>query len=163
MRSAYGMTRYLLGFLLFFAVPALAANNLPVPRWASLRSDDVNLRTGPGQRYPIQWVYHRAGLPVEVVEQFNDWRRIRMDDGTLGWVHESMISAKRYVIITGKEAHVVRYDPSENARPLMKVDSHVVARLAECNPRWCRIQAAGHKGWIEKQYLWGVYSSEVIE
>lgn len=157
------MRRCFLVLLLIFSVPALAATNLPLPRWGSLKSDDVNLRTGPGTRYPITWVYHRSGLPVEVVEQFNDWRRIRMSDGTLGWVHETMVATKRNVIITGKEAHIVRYDPKEQARPLMKVDPGVVARLAECQPDWCRIQAAGHKGWIEKQYLWGVYPNEVIE
>ena len=157
------MKRTLFILMLFFAAPALAAGNPPVPRWASLKSDDINLRTGPGTRYPIQWIYHREGLPVEVIEQFGDWRRIRTNDASVGWVHESMLSVKRYVIITGAAAQVVRYDPRPDARPMMKVDPHVVARLVECERDWCRIQAASHKGWIAKTALWGVYPDEIIE
>lgn len=154
--------RYFL-ILLLLAAPAALAAGLPLPRWASLKSDDINARTGPGLRYPIAWVYRKSGLPVEIIEEFGAWRRIRDADGTLGWVHESMVTAKRTAMVTGKEAHVVRFDPSETARPMMKVDPKVVARLVECRREWCRIQAAGHKGWIEKQYLWGVYPAEIIE
>ncbi|MDE3038870.1 MAG: hypothetical protein KGJ21_10540 [Pseudomonadota bacterium] len=143
-------------------VPAFATS-LPLPRWASLKSDEINARTGPGTRYPIAWVYHRAEMPVEIVEEFGQWRKIRDAEGTAGWVHESMLGGRRYVVITGKEAHVVRFDPSAGARPMLKVDPRVIARLAECKPHWCRIQVAGRKGWIEKQYLWGVYPKEIIE
>src|SRR5579872_1021736 len=94
---------------------ALARDNntsgLPVPRFVSLKSDEVNVRTGPGTRYPIQWVYRRAGLPVEVIEEYDVWRKIRDSEGTAGWVHKTMIDGKRNIMIRAKDPRVVRIDP----------------------------------------------------
>ena len=153
--------------LFWLALPhaALAVNTsgLPVPRFASLKPEEVNVRTGPGTRYPIQWVYHRAGMPVEVVEEYDLWRKIRDVEGTSGWVHKTMLEGKRSVIIKGKEAHIVRIEPEPKAKPILKAEPMVAARLMECQPEWCRIQISGRKGWIEKQYLWGVYADEIIE
>ncbi len=129
----------------------------------SLKSDEVNVRTGPGMRYPIQWVYHRSGMPVEIVEEYDVWRKIRDSEGTTGWVHKTMLDGKRNVMIKGKEAHIVRIDSEEDAKPILKAEPMVTARLMECQPEWCRIQVSGRKGWIEKKYLWGVYPDEIIE
>lgn len=151
--------------LLMLPQAALAANTsgLPLPRFVSLKPEEVNVRTGPGTRYPIQWVYHRQGMPVEIVEEFDIWRKIRDIEGTTGWVHKTMLDGRRNVLIKGKEARVVRLDSEAKAKPLLKVEPMVIGRLMECQPDWCRIQVSGRKGWIEKKYLWGVYPKEVFD
>lgn len=145
--------------------PLLAAggSGLPVPRFVTLKNDDINVRTGPGTRYPIQWVYHRAGMPVEVIEEYDLWRKIRDVEGTTGWVHKTMLDGRRAVMVRGKEAHILRMEPEPAAKPLLKTEPMVTARLMECQLDWCRIQVSGRKGWMEKKYLWGIYPEEVFE
>lgn len=162
------LTRYFIAAWLAaggIAFPALAANTsgLPVPRFVSLKSDETNVRTGPGTRYPIAWVYRRSGMPVEVIEEYDLWRKIRDVEGTTGWVHKGMLEGQRNVVIKGGEARIVKSEPGEDARSVLKAAPMVTARLVECEPEWCRIQLSGRKGWIEKKYLWGVYANEVFE
>ena len=145
------------------AAMAVTSTGLPVPRFVALKADEVNVRTGPGTRYPIQWVYHKQGMPVEVVEEYDAWRKIRDVEGTTGWVHKGMVDGRRNVIITGKAPQIVRIDADENSKPILKVEPDVIARVVECSANWCRIQASGRKGWIEKTHLWGVYPKETIE
>ena len=157
--------RYFWFVLLLFIAPAQAANTsgLPVPRFVSLKSEEVNVRTGPGTRYPIQWVYHRSGLPVEVIEEYDIWRKIRDSDGTTGWVHKTMLDGHRNVVIIGKTAQILRVDGEATAKPILKAEPQVIARLVECEKDWCRIQVSGRKGWIAKKSIWGVYPAEVFE
>lgn len=138
-------------------------SGLPVPRFVSLKSDETNIRTGPGTRYPIQWVYRRDGLPVEVVEEFEHWRKIRDMEGTAGWVHKSLLSGARHALIKAKEARIIRAEPAAKGRPLLKLEPQVIVQLVECEKDWCRIQVTGRKGWLEKKYLFGVYSDETID
>jgi SH3-like domain-containing protein len=150
-------------FMLLFAVPPAHAEGLPLPRFVSLKSDEANVRTGPGTRYPIQWVYRRAGMPVEVVEEYDLWRKIRDVEGTTGWVHKTMLDGRRTVMIKGKEARVMRLEPEAKAKPILKAEPMVIARVVECQKDWCRIQLSARKGWIEKKHLWGVYPDEIFE
>ena len=102
-------------------------------------------------------------MPVEVIEEYDVWRKIRDVEGTAGWVHKTMLDGKRNIMIKGKEPRIVRTEPEAKAKPLLKAEPLVTARLVECQLKWCRIQISGRKGWIEKQYLWGVYPNEIIE
>ena len=138
-------------------------SGLPLPRFVTLKPEEANIRTGPGTRYPIQWVYRRQGMPVEVIEEYDLWRKIRDPEGTTGWVHKTMLDGKRSVMIRGKEAHVIRIDPEPDARPLLKAEPTVIGRLLECQSDWCRVKIDNRKGWIEKKFLWGVYKDEVFE
>src|SRR5258706_546116 len=95
-------TRWFVLITLLFCSAANAAS-LPLPRFVSLKSEEANVRTGPGTRYPIQWVYHRAGMPVEIVEEYDLWRKIRDVEGTTGWVHKTMLAGNRTALIKGKE------------------------------------------------------------
>ncbi len=140
-----------------------ASTGLPVPRFVSLKSDEVNVRTGPGTRYPIQWVYQRDGLPVEIVEEFDLWRKIRDMDGGTGWVHKSMLSGARRAFIYGKEPQIVRANPQSEARAIIKAESMVIVDMLECEVSWCRVQLSGRKGWVQKQSLWGVYKDEIFD
>lgn len=142
---------------------AITASGLPIPRFVSLKSDEVNIRTGPGTRYPIQWVYRRKGMPVEVTEEYDAWRKVRDVEGTSGWVHKGMIDGTRNVMIKGETPQVVRLDADAKSKPLLKVEPKVIAGVVECQEDWCRILVSGRKGWLEKKHLWGVYPKEAIE
>ncbi len=156
-----------LAFSMSLMLPVLAATGtvtgLKLPRFVSIRPDEANVRTGPGTRYPIQWVYRRAGMPVEIIEEYDTWRKIRDAEGTTGWVHKSMLEGTRMVMIRGKEPRVMRIDADPSSKPLLKAEPKVIAHLVECQKDWCRIQVSARKGWIEKRYLWGVYPEELID
>jgi SH3-like domain-containing protein len=132
-----------------------------VPRFATLHTDKVNLRAGPGDRYPIEWVFIRKDWPVEVIGQLDHWRRVRDWQGTEGWVHEKMIAGRREVIVTG-DIRGIRQAPDIGAALVARAEPGVVAQLVECRPGWCRIEAGDIAGWIERGDLWGVYPSETV-
>jgi SH3-like domain-containing protein len=141
---------------------AAAEKNLPVPRFVTLRSEQVNVRTGPGERYPIEWVFSRKDLPVEIVAEFDIWRKIRDAEGTEGWVHQRMLSGKRSVIVEGA-VRALHRKPSESADVVARAEPGVVAKLLECDPQWCRVEASGVSGWLKRDEIWGVYPSEVVQ
>jgi len=130
-----------------------------LPRFVSLRSDEVNVRTGPGLRYPIEWVFQRADLPVEVISEFEAWRKIRDHEGNEGWVHRALLSAQRNVIIEG-DIRLMRRKANDESRPVARLEPGVIARLDGCEDGWCEIAVAGYNGWIEADLLWGVYVYE---
>ena len=135
--------------------------NLKLPRFASLRADEVNLRAGPGTRYPIEWVYKRRNLPVEVIDEFDTWRRIRDWEGTEGWVHQSMLNGRRSIFITDDLA-MLRRDPQEDARGVARLESGVIGRVDSCGDIWCVVTAFNHKGWLRRDQFYGVYPDEEI-
>src|SRR5215471_8933436 len=134
---------------------------LPLPRFATLHSDKVNLRTGPGQRYPIEWVFIRKDLPVEIIAQFEHWRRIRDSDGTEGWVQEHMLTGKREVMIRGG-VRAVRRNPDLGAALVARAEPGVMAKLLECRDAWCRIETVDVTGWVQRADIWGVYPNETV-
>jgi SH3-like domain-containing protein len=150
--------------LLLGPIPAEAANEsgLPVPRFVSLRSGEVNLRTGPGTRYPIEWVLTKRALPVEVIQEFDTWRKIRDHQGSVGWVQSSFLAGRRTVLITG-ETRSLRADRSEDASPVAMAEAGVIGRLLECRGAWCRAEIAGYKGWLKKNEFWGAYPDEIVK
>jgi SH3-like domain-containing protein len=151
--------------LLLTAVgPAFAADsdaNLPLPRFVSLHADKVNLRTGPGDRYPIDWVLTRKDMPVEIFGQSEHWRRIRDWEGTEGWVHQRMLSGKRAVIVKGGVRALYR-QPDAGAAVVARAEPGVVAKLLECRGAWCRVEAGDYTGWIKRSDVWGVYPEESV-
>lgn len=134
---------------------------LPLPRFASLRAGKVNLRAGPGVRYPVEWVYQRRGLPVMITAEFNAWRKIRDWRGTVGWIHRSMLTGKRAVIVTGREL-VLRRNPAAEAPAVARAAPGVIAQLLSCDGGWCRIQAGGIRGWGLRDQLWGTLENEKV-
>ncbi|MBE1237928.1 hypothetical protein IHV25_09765 [Phaeovibrio sulfidiphilus] len=136
----------------------------PVPRFVSLRFNVVNLRTGPGKRYPSAWVYRRINLPVEVVAEYDLWRMIRDVDGVTGWVHRSMLTGNRHGL-TRDGDWVVRRKPEATSRPLVKVGTGVVIRILKCpeEEAFCRVRLGEVEGWIPRAALWGLYPGEVVD
>jgi SH3-like domain-containing protein len=152
------------------APPVNAGSGLQVPRFVSLKSDRVNLRQGPGTEYPTAWVFRRAGLPVEVIKEFESWRQVRDAEGTTGWVLGTMLSGRRTAVVlpwevkAGKGAvAMLRDDDSESARAVAQVEAGVLASIINCDGNWCRVSVGGFRGYIEQSKLWGAYKGEVIK
>ncbi|MFQ5984088.1 MAG: SH3 domain-containing protein [Alphaproteobacteria bacterium] len=148
--------------VLLAAGGAALGGDLPLPRFASLKADEVNLRAGPGTRYPVEWVFLRRGVPVEVTAEFEHWRKIRDVDGTEGWVHKSMISSRRSIVVTGA-VRTLRRAPDAEAREMLRAEPGVQGRLVSCEGDWCRVEIADRKGWIRRDHIWGVYAHETVE
>jgi SH3-like domain-containing protein len=144
---------------------AAETSGLPLPRFVSLRSDEVNLRTGPGVRYPVDWIYTRRDLPVEVIAEFEAWRKIRDWQGVEGWVHQSMLSARRMIVVIGPQPRRLRSEPDDKAPPLAMLDPHVMGRLLACpkDKSYCRVDVENIQGWLKRDEFWGVYTNEYIE
>lgn len=135
---------------------------LPLPRFASLRADEVNVRTGPGPRYPVEWVFVRRNMPVEIVAEFDTWRRIRDWQGTEGWAHKSMLSGHRTVMMQG-EVRTLRREPTEDSPAVARAETGVVGSLEACDSGWCRVEISGFEGWLKSNEFWGVYPDERIK
>jgi SH3-like domain-containing protein len=154
-----------------FAAPSIAADvenddsksvsGLPLPRFASLRSDDVNLRTGPGTRYPIDWVYTHQGLPVEITAEFEYWRRVRDWEGSEGWVHKSGLSGKRTGIVTGSMRDLHKEDNPQSP-VVAHLEPGATGQLLNCEKDWCRLKFDGVKGYLLKTEFWGTYQGEIF-
>lgn len=140
----------------------IVRSGLPVPRFVSLRSGEVNVRTGPGRSYPIEWVFVRPGMPVEVTAEFDTWRRIRDVEGTQGWVHQSMLSGRRTLVVT-KELRTLRERPSASAAAVAQAEPGIMGRLVACKGQWCEVEIQGYHGWMERTDFWGIYPNEEVE
>lgn len=138
------------------------ASGLPVPRFVTLGADEVNLRTGPGFRYPIRVVFRKTGLPVEITREFDVWRQIRDKSGDEGWVHKSMLSGKRAVIVAGGTQTLLA-EPKASARPVVRLETGVIAALSTCKGEWCRLKIASYDGWLKRADVWGVYQTEAFQ
>jgi SH3-like domain-containing protein len=137
-------------------------SGLPIPRFATLKSDEVNVRTGPGPRYPIDWVFKRKGMPVEIVAEFENWRKIRDWQGANGWVYQGLLTGKRSFVVPTKTANLYR-TPALAADVVAKLEPEVTGEIRSCTGEWCRVKVSGGvTGWLERTEIWGVYKSEPI-
>lgn len=137
-------------------------SGLPVPRFVSLASDEVNMRTGPGLRYPISWVFKKEGLPVKIIREFDVWRQIRDHDGEEGWVHKTLLTGRRSVLIEDKIRTLYK-DPTPDSRPVVKLEPGVIADLERCEKGWCYLEVAGYGGWLQRDHVWGLLPDETFE
>lgn len=135
---------------------AARAQEREVPYWAALRYDEVRMRVGPSEEYPIEWVYKRKGLPVKVVRVREGWRFVEDPEGTRGWIARSQLDPERGVLVTGKGLADLRAEPSGTATMLWRAEPGVVGLLKGCREDWCEVDIAGRKGWIARARLWGV-------
>lgn len=138
-------------------------SGLPIPRFVSLRSDRVFVRTGPALRYPVRWVFQKEALPVEIIQEFDAWRKIRDAEGDEGWVHQSLLTGSRTVLIQAPEMIDMRREDNESARLSARIEPRVVASLERCTPEWCEVEAEGYRGWVKRNYLWGIYAGEDLD
>lgn len=140
----------------------LGRTGLPLPRFVSLRAGEVNLRAGPGLRYPIEWVYNRRNLPVEIIDEFDTWRRIRDWEGTEGWVHQSMLQGDRTLRVTG-ETRALRSESQDAAQAVALVEDGAIGRIQACSGRWCQASFGDYEGWLRRDEFFGTYPHETFE
>lgn len=136
------------------------SSGLPIPRFVSLAKDEVVVRTGPGLKYPMKWIYKRKALPVEVIQEFDTWRKIRDVDGDDGWVHQSLLSGKRSVLIKGEAGASLRKENETESNVLAVFEPNVVALVEQCAKEWCEVSSGGYNGWVSRKFLWGIYDAE---
>ena len=153
---------YSLVFFLLFTSLANGVEKTSVPRFVSLKPNEVNARVGPGPNYPIEWVYLKAGLPVEVIVEFDTWRKVRDIDQAEGWVHQNMLCSKRRGIV--QESEILLYSEKSKMSPsLARLQKGVVLDLLKCQDNWCQVRVHDFKGWVEQAALWGVYPTETLK
>jgi SH3-like domain-containing protein len=179
---AKSVLKQLFAGLVFTLVAAVAApepvlaqaakgpSGLPLPRFVSLKSRKVNLRVGPGTTYAASWMYLKSGLPVEIIQEYDNWRKIRDSDGTEGWVNQALLSGTRTAIAApwmktkGPDIYVnMRRKPEPNATIIAKLEPGVVMHLTECNGDWCEADYDGTDGWVSQGEIWGAYPGEVFK
>ena len=131
-------------------------------RYASLRADEVNVRAGPGVRYPVKWVFVRKRLPVAITAEFESWRKIRDSEGAVGWVHRAMLSAKRSIVVRA-ETRTLRRSAADSAPAVAQLTPGIVAQIERCDGLWCEVAVDTYSGWIRQSGLWGLRTKEVIE
>jgi len=148
------------------ADPIGSVTKLPLPRFASLKTDRVNLREGPSKDHPTKWVYQRAGLPVEITAEFEIWRRVRDSEGVEGWVLHSLLSGRRTALVTPTkkgESSPIYARASTAADLAATLEAGVIANIRSCDGAWCLVDGEGFKGYIQQVKLWGVYPDEKIQ
>ena len=162
------------GLIWMPASPARAASNiatgsvsgLPVPRFVSLKADRVNVRRGPNKDQEVRWVYTRAGMPVEITAEYENWRRVRDWEGAEGWVYHSLLSGRRTAVVVPSlnEKLVPLYENSNvKSAVVAKLQGGVVGSLKYFSGTWCEFSGKGFEGWIRQDRLWGAYPNEKVE
>ncbi len=147
------------------ANPKGSVSGLPIPRYVSLKSDRVNLREGPSKEHRTTWIFQRAGLPVEIVAEFDNWRRIRDAEGSEGWVLHSLLSGRRSAIVAPWRkgaTHDLHDDPDPASPVVARLESGVVVSVRRCDKKLCRVVGRGFDGYLDQKLLWGVYPDEKI-
>jgi len=143
-----------------------SVSGLPVPRFVSLKADRVNVRRGPNKDQDVRWVYTRAGMPVEIIAEFENWRRIRDWEGAEGWVYHSLLSGRRTALVvpTLKDELVPLYAAANlKSTVVAKLQAGVLGALKSCTGTWCKFAGKGFDGWIRQDRLWGAYPNEKVE
>ncbi|NUS71375.1 MAG: SH3 domain-containing protein [Ensifer adhaerens] len=153
-----------------YAQAAKGASGLPLPRFVSLKSKSVNLRIGPSVDYAVAFRYMKPGVPVEIIQEYDNWRRIRDADGTEGWVNQALLSGDRTAVaapwMRGKGEGVfvnMRRDAQGNSPIVARMEPGVIVKVGECNGDWCHAEAQGVEGWIAQGEIWGAYPGEAFK
>lgn len=146
------------------------ASGLPLPRFVSLKSRRVNIRIGPSVDYAVSWMYTKEGLPMEIIQEYENWRRVRDAEGTEGWVNQALLSGDRTAIAApwmrgkGKDIFVnMRREAQTSSSVVAKLEPGVIIKIKECTGDWCRAQAGGAEGWVSQGEIWGAYPGEAFK
>ena len=128
--------------------------------FASIKGDKIFMRIGPGEQYDIKWIYHRKGLPVEVLGSYDTWRRVRDMDGETGWIHTALLSRERTAVVNGEGLAPVLSESNVNSRVIAEARPGTVGRLRHCDAHSCEIKFDGTEGWVARSRLWGLRDGE---
>lgn len=139
-----------------------AVTHLPLPRYVSLKTNEGNARRGPGLTHRIDWVFKRAGMPLRVTAEYENWRRVEDAEGAGGWVHYALLSGSRSALITVPMLEL-RTLPQPDAPVVLRAEAGVIGKLLECRAEWCRMVISGEKGWAVKAALWGADPGDIFD
>lgn len=146
---------------------SIGPSGLKLPRFVSLKSDRVNVRGGPSTDHKVKWIFRRAGLPVEIIQEFDNWRRIRDSEGEEGWVYHTLLSGRRTALVSPWQKAGILVDflesADENAPVSVQAQIGVQVDIESCENNWCQVNANKYSGWIKANLLWGVYPDEEIK
>lgn len=151
------------------AAPAhVGPSGLPLPRFVSLKSAKVNSRVGPGLNYAVEWMYMKAGLPMEIIQEWDNWRRVRDSEGAEGWINQSLLSGRRTGMIApwqrGKDAQIpLLSSPDAEAGSEALLEPGIIGTIRSCDGTWCEMSFGSHTGWVSQRLIWGVYPGEKVE
>jgi SH3-like domain-containing protein len=148
--------------IMTIAHASYARTNLSLPRFVTVKTTEANVRSGPGLRYRIEWVMVRPNMPLEVIAEYEQWRKIKDIQGDEGWIHRSMLSNRKTVIVTG-EKQILRKSSHPDSAPVAQIEVGVNAKLLACGKEACRISANNINGWINSSNLWGIYPNEMAK
>lgn len=158
------------GFVTQAQAAAKGPSGLPLPRFVSLKAKRVNLRVGPGQAYAVAWLYTKAGVPMEVIQEYDNWRRVRDAEGTEGWVYQSLLSGERTAVTApwkmgeAPDDYIdMHREARSNADIVARLEPGVVVVVKACNGDWCEAQADGTGGWVQQSQIWGAYPGEAFK
>lgn len=143
-------------------------SGLPLPRFVSLRSGRVNSRIGPGLSYPVDWMYLKSGLPMEIIQEYDNWRRVRDADGAEGWINGALLSSKRTAVTApwqrGKEiTFPLLAEPRKDAALVATIQPGVIGTIKACDGEWCEMTFAGRTGFLAQSQIWGAYPGEAVD
>jgi SH3-like domain-containing protein len=163
-----------LGVSALLLAPALARatgnsgreSGLPLPRFVSLKSARVNMRVGPGAEYQVEWMYLKRGLPVEIIQEYDNWRKVRDAEGNEGWVLGTLLSGDRTAIVAPwdrkRDLVDMRAEPQADGGVVARIEPGAVAKIERCANSWCRLELQGISGYVRQSQLWGVYPDEPV-
>ena len=132
-----------------------------INRFASLRADDVNVRAGPGVRYPVKWKFVQRNMPVQIVAEYDTWRKIRDWEGAEGWVHRAMLSSRRSLIMVG-QGQTMRKNSTDDSAAVARLATGFVVMVSSCQRIWCEVEADGYEGWVKRDSVWGIFPGEKL-
>ena len=135
---------------------------LKIPRFVSLKSNNSNLRIGPSENYPIKLNYVIANTPVEIIDEYKNWRNIKDYEGNNGWVHKNLIKSKRFVIVDTPYEEGLQVFNKPKGNNIGKIGKRNILEVKTCLMNWCKIKYRKNTGWVNKLNLWGVYEKEII-
>ncbi|MFM9863887.1 MAG: SH3 domain-containing protein [Micropepsaceae bacterium] len=140
--------------------PPSVATGMPVPRWVTIKAQRVNVRRGPSLEDNLLWTYVRPGLPVEIIAEYDSWRRIRDVEGQTGWVKSVMLDGRRRVMFTGRVNTAILRAPDGEADAVALAAPGLIAELAGCEGEWCEVSTRGYDGFVTRDRLWGVWPTD---
>ncbi|MBR2299885.1 MAG: hypothetical protein IJ870_04855 [Alphaproteobacteria bacterium] len=140
-------------------------SGLALPRMVSIRADNINARSGPGTKYPIEWIYKQKGAPLEIINEFELWRQVRDWEGDVSWIHKTRLSGRRFIKIITPGENNIYHSPKYDSKVIAKVEDGVIGEIKKCpnKSEFCLIKFEGVEGWVSKKNVFGVYEDEVIK
>ncbi len=133
-------------------------------RFVAMRADTVNARSGPNKRYPIEWIYKQQNYPVEIIAEYEQWRKIRDYDGTVAWVQKILLTNTRYALVTEIGENNVYSKDTTSSEIIARAENGVVAKIKRCNQAFCFLQFDDKtEGWMPRSVLYGIKKGEEIK